>query len=207
MIPSNNVPRQSIRLHSSTFTIGCSVFCSSIHVAIDRFIYWVAYDDSLPVNDHGFPTVHMLLSLDMISNQFKEVVFLDSLANRLPVTLSKLRESLVVLEFDREIDENGYGLWMMEHGDDGIRSFTKLYIINTHESIIVNVLGNRKSDEFIIETRNDDQELATIDVYEPSSQLITNLGIYGREDSFFMHPYMETLLLLDHPDCCIYSSN
>nr|GEU86796.1 hypothetical protein [Tanacetum cinerariifolium] len=204
----NNVPSQSIRLDLSIHLSTGRVYYSSTHVAIDMFIYWVAYDNSLPVDDHRFPTIHMLLSFDMISNQFEEVVFPDSLANLLPVTVSKLRESLVVLEFNREIDENAYGLWMMKHGNDGIRSFTKLYIINTHESIIVYVLGKRNSGQLIIETQNDVNDLSSqLDVYEPSSQNISNFGICGRDESFFMAPYMETLLLLDHSDCCIYSSN
>ncbi|GKD92919.1 hypothetical protein Tco_1372756, partial [Tanacetum coccineum] len=45
----------------------------------------------------------------------------------------------------------------------------------------------------------------TLDVYDPSSQQIKNLGISGLRDSFFMGSYKESLLLLDHSDLHLYS--
>ncbi|GKG59479.1 hypothetical protein Tco_0605130, partial [Tanacetum coccineum] len=45
---------------------------------------------------------------------------------------------------------------------------------------------------------------SALEVYESCSKGIKNLGIYGKEGSFFMSSYKETLLLLDHSDSCVY---
>ncbi|GJY03346.1 hypothetical protein Tco_0369286 [Tanacetum coccineum] len=58
-----------------------------------------------------------------------------------------------------------------------------------------------------METRKDDEELAALEVYDPCSERISNLGIYGKKGSFFMDSYKETLLLLDELDCCVEGTN
>nr|GFB60356.1 hypothetical protein [Tanacetum cinerariifolium] len=50
--------------------------------------------------------------------------------------------------------------------------------------------------------------ITTLDVYDPCSQQIKNLGIFGElRESFFMGSYKESLLLLDRPDLHIYSED
>nr|GEV69008.1 cinnamoyl-CoA reductase 2-like [Tanacetum cinerariifolium] len=70
----------------------------------------------------------------------------------------------------------------MEH--DG--SFTKLFIINTPDNLIRNILGFRKNGELVMETEKDfeigSENGSALEVYESCSKCIKNLGIYGKED-------------------------
>nr|GEW57836.1 cytochrome P450 [Tanacetum cinerariifolium] len=137
MTPSINVFRESVRLEWST------------RVAIDRFIYWVAYD-RIAVYDGVF--------------QF-------------------------------------YGIWMM--GEGGVMtSFKKLFTINIPDLSTMTLLRFRKNGEPIMES-TEYEELAALEVYEPCSEHINNFGINGETGSFFICPYIETLLLIDHSDGCI----
>ncbi|GJZ34213.1 beta-glucosidase 11-like protein isoform X2 [Tanacetum coccineum] len=61
MIPSSNMPRESIRLRLAT------------QVAIDRFIFWVA-DDRIVGNDGVSELKNLILSFDLITHEFKEIV-------------------------------------------------------------------------------------------------------------------------------------
>ncbi|GKB61169.1 ribonuclease H-like domain-containing protein [Tanacetum coccineum] len=45
---------------------------------------------------------------------------------------------------------------------------------------------------------------SALEVYDPCSKQITHLGMFGRNGSFFISSYKETLLLLDHSDSCEY---
>ncbi|GKF48683.1 putative F-box domain-containing protein, partial [Tanacetum coccineum] len=88
--PHSNQPRKSI-----SFTQN--------QVVIDDFIYWLASD---LINDS-----HMIVSFDTIIEYFTEVYLPDGLT-RGDILISKLKESLVVLE-------NSYGsnvrVWMMQN--------------------------------------------------------------------------------------------
>ncbi|GJT58335.1 hypothetical protein Tco_0993389 [Tanacetum coccineum] len=59
LIPSSDLPRESIRLDSST----------QIVILIDRFIYWVASDMILAAD---WPVTNMIISFDLITKKFKE---------------------------------------------------------------------------------------------------------------------------------------
>ena len=78
MIPSSNVPRESIRLRSSTQV--AVELRSSTQVAIDRFIYRFAYE-RIVANDGVPQTKKFILSFDLITHEFKEVNLPDSIAN------------------------------------------------------------------------------------------------------------------------------
>ncbi|GKB27294.1 reverse transcriptase domain-containing protein [Tanacetum coccineum] len=197
MIPTSSLPRQSTRLKIST------------QVVIDRFIYWAAYD-TVVADDGVFHKKHMIMSFDLITKAFKVVDIPDSIINRFigGFLISKLRESLIVFGYIRDnemLEDAVCGVWMMV--DDGvITSFREIFTIDTPISIsLVNeILGFRKSGEPIIEARKLDSQFATFEVYEPRSQLITNLGIYGQDRTFFLSSCTESMLLLDHADCSIY---
>ncbi|GJW59027.1 hypothetical protein Tco_0105758, partial [Tanacetum coccineum] len=95
-----------------------------------------------------------------------------------------------------------YSVWMMEDGV--LKSFPKLFTINTLGASIKTILEFRKNGDIIVETPIKDYE-AAFEVYEPCSELINGLGIRGEVGSFNVSSYMETLLLLDHSDCSMYS--
>ncbi|GJR48332.1 hypothetical protein Tco_1316435 [Tanacetum coccineum] len=146
-------------------------------VVIDRFIYWGARNS-------------------------------NSLTNELDgsVSVSKLRESLVVYGSINVDGTDGCGVWVMEHDS----SFRKLFRIGPPYYI----LGFRKSGEPIFEvvkelgvSTHDGYRVSTVDVYDPCSQHIKSLGIDGLIGLFFMDSYKESLLLLNHSDSHIYYYN
>ena len=100
-----------------------------------------------------------------------------------------------------------YGVWMMGEEGGVMTSFTKLFTINTPDTSLSTLLGIRECGEPIMKTVTEDEHFAALEVYEPCSKHINNLGIYGEIDSFFIFPYMETLLLADHSGCCIISND
>ncbi|KAJ0449537.1 hypothetical protein HanHA89_Chr17g0729591 [Helianthus annuus] len=116
-----------------------------------------------------------------------------------------LRESLVLVE-RRGIYNPVYDVWMME--DDSVRkSFTKLYTIRAPDARIKGVREFRKSGEPVIEVIEDDRKAISLVVYEPNLKRISNLGISRGTNyvgQFFVHSYMETLLLLDQPSLTIF---
>ncbi|GKB07278.1 hypothetical protein Tco_0835562, partial [Tanacetum coccineum] len=195
MIPSSNLPRESIRLGLST------------QVATNRYIFWVAYD-MIVGNDGVLELKNLILSFDLITHEFKEVNLLDNLANQFPVyfSISKLRKSLVVST--TEVNKRVYGAWMMGEEGGAMTSFKKIFTINTPDSVVKKVLGYKKSGEPIIEIKKDEEGFTKIKVYEPCSQHINDdFGITGVDGSFFICPYTETLLLTDHSDGCIIPNN
>ncbi|GKA73631.1 hypothetical protein Tco_0779933 [Tanacetum coccineum] len=134
-----------------------------------------------------------------------------SLANQLSqnFSISKLRESLVVSAYTNEVNHGRvYGVWMIGEEGGVMTSFKKLFNIKTPDvSPVSKVLGFTMSGEPIIETETDDKEVATVEVYKPCSEHIKDLRINGEDGSFFIFPYTETLLLVDHSDCCIISND
>ncbi|KAK1412953.1 hypothetical protein QVD17_34589 [Tagetes erecta] len=195
----SNPPRDSIHFHS-------------LYVASDGFVYWLAYDRI--ATDDGY--CNLIISFDMTTEEFKEVNLPDSLAQQ-PLhnlSLSKLRESVVVLERGVHGNTSVFGVWMMEDGVSN--SFSMLFnvSVNTRSA---SMKGFRKSGEPIIEISEqeyDRAQLALYDpylimpkfhgarlvVYEPCSKRLDNLGVVGIETLFLVYPYVETLLLLDQPD-------
>nr|GEX22932.1 hypothetical protein [Tanacetum cinerariifolium] len=182
VIPSSNLLRPSIELNPSTQA-----------VVIDKFIYWDASE--MTFADGETTTNHMVVSFDLITKEFKVVNLPDPLTNESPlgVSVSKLRGSLVVSGDIVAEEAVHYGVWMMEHDS----SFRKLFNICAP---VDKILGFKKNGETIFETQKEEGRLTTIDVYDPCSQQIKNLGISGVGGSFFMSSYKESLLLLDHLD-------
>ncbi|GJZ59864.1 probable galacturonosyltransferase 7 isoform X2 [Tanacetum coccineum] len=187
VIPSGNLPRQSVRLNPETQAV------------IDRFIYWGAYENTL-TDDGEFTTNLMVVSFDLITKEFKVVDLPDTLTKELwsYCSVSKLRGSLVVSGYIN--GEDGCGVWMMEHES----SFRKLFTI---DAPFCHMLGFRENGEPICLIEETDGESTTLNVFDPCSQQIKNLGISGEDDSFFMGSYNESLLLLDHSELHIYSDD
>lgn len=95
----NNIPRKSIKFGSS-------------QVIIDGFIYWHAFDR---INGNRFWYKNLIILFDIVTENFSELYFADTLAFLPPKTISvsKLRESVVVLEYCEEADKSVYGVWMI----------------------------------------------------------------------------------------------
>ncbi|GKE61115.1 probable LRR receptor-like serine/threonine-protein kinase isoform X2 [Tanacetum coccineum] len=188
VIPSSNLPRQSVRLNPRTQAV------------IDRFIYWGAHEKTF-ANDGEVTTNHMVVSFDMITKEFKVVGLPHNLTNELLrytfVSVSKLRGSLVVYGDINANEALCCGVWMMENDS----SFRKLFTIGAHVS---KILGFSKSGETIFVIRTYGLMPTTLNVYDPYSQQIKNLEISGVDSSFTMGSYKESLLLLDHSDLHIY---
>ncbi|GKC88438.1 putative F-box domain-containing protein [Tanacetum coccineum] len=174
--PHSNLPRNSI-----AFTHN--------QVVIDDLIYWRAVD--------MFDDSHLILSFDTITEDFTELYLPDGFRRGGDVFISKLRESLAVLE---KSDKSNVRVWMLQNGDP--KSFTPLFTIDIPNLSISNVLGFRKSGEPIIVIKND-TELRELYVYDPKSEQISYTGISGEFSSIFATSYMESLLLLDKEDCNI----
>ncbi|GJR80455.1 F-box/kelch-repeat protein-like protein [Tanacetum coccineum] len=164
-------------------------------VAIGKLIYWVAVDVKNPES-------YMVMSFDLVTEKFGVVDFPDSIAKLLSFSLSisKLRDSLVIYGSYPENGKPVHGVWKMEH--DG--SFTKLFSINTLDSTLVRVSAFRMSGEPVIETIKSGEQHG-LEVYDPCSKRINNLGIHGEEESLFVGSYMESLLLLNYSDGYVFS--
>ncbi|GJW98382.1 probable galacturonosyltransferase 7 isoform X2 [Tanacetum coccineum] len=160
VIPSGNLPRQSITLDKRT------------HVVIDRFIYWGAYEKTF--TDDGESTINgMVVSFDLITKEFKVVNLPDSLANELlfHISYSKLRGSLVAWGHIEVEGALCCGVWVMEHDS----SFRKLFNI---AASFYKILGFGKNGEPILEIlKANEHHFTTLNVYDTCSQQIKNLGI------------------------------
>ncbi|GJV37846.1 putative F-box domain-containing protein [Tanacetum coccineum] len=178
--PSGKLPRKSIQYMYP-------------QVAINEFIYWLAYD--MRSWDWKYQYCHLIMSFDLTSEEFTEVYLPQNLASsKADVYISKLNESLVVLEKNHAFNAN---VWIMQDGDP--KSFTHIFTINTPITSIRDVAGFRKNGEPLIVKKKGLNENELI-VYEPNSKQINYTGIAGPFYKFFVTPYTQTLLLLDHKD-------
>nr|GEX06400.1 hypothetical protein [Tanacetum cinerariifolium] len=194
--PRGNLPRKSIQ-----FRWDC------VSLELDGMIYWNAYDR---INNRGLGDYNLIMSFDMENEEFTEVNLPHDLANCSDLSISKLRGSLVVLQWCQVAGKPVYGMWMMDHGD--LISFTKLFNINIPCASATSVLGFKKNGELILKKEIDDcdklvdycDKLATLEVYEPRSEHTNALGICGAHLSLSVSFYTETLILLDQSDGSIF---
>ncbi|KAK1408491.1 hypothetical protein QVD17_40319 [Tagetes erecta] len=187
--PHSNLPRKSIIFYGD--------------VAIDGLLYWHAKDRI--IMDGGFSSYNLIISFDITSEEFREVNLPRSLAHVSVLYVSKLRESLVVVHSGEEDNNSFINVWRMEDGVSNL--FTKLYTINvdTLNTLDADVNGFRKSGEPIIQISIDDLPTSELVVYDPYSKHVDGVGVDGIACHFFVHPYMETLLLLDQPNFAVYN--
>ncbi|GKD02210.1 putative F-box domain-containing protein [Tanacetum coccineum] len=185
---SKNLPRERIYFTGNHFT--------GNQVAIDRFMYWIAYEKIyMDVGNRSWYKRNLIVSFDMTSEEFTEVnlpgsLDVDPASN---FNLYNIGESLVVVHFKKEAGKRVHSVWkMMEHGAS--KSLTKLYTINTTDGIN-HVHGFRKSGEPIAETKNNHQK--DLFAYELDSKHLNYIGIFGNQYLFRVSSYFETLLLLD----------
>ncbi|GJX60479.1 putative F-box domain-containing protein [Tanacetum coccineum] len=175
-------------------TIRKSIAFTRNQVYIDWFIYWRAFDRSYVGGK--FQRYDLIMSFDMISEEFTEVYLPGRLAkdSDIGLSISKLKETLVVLEYNFKVERHVYGVWMME--DSAEKLFTKLFTIDIPYASIQDVHGFSKSGKAIIEVKIDLNQHALF-VYGPIFKHMGSIGISGKLFSFLTSSYMETLLLLD----------
>ncbi|XP_076892883.1 uncharacterized protein LOC143544736 [Bidens hawaiensis] len=181
-----NLPRKSVH------------FFPHKGAVINGVYYWLATDEITVDGDYKF----MIVSFDMTTEEFGEVILPDSLA-RMGLHLSKLGESLVVVGFDVHYLYQHLDVWMIR---DGVpKSFTKLFTFTLTNNDVF--LGFRKSGQPIIEISKGEDDCGHLSLYDPFSEHAANIGIDGRACTFnvFEFDYKETLLLLDHPNLMVYN--
>nr|GEV43449.1 hypothetical protein [Tanacetum cinerariifolium] len=171
----------------------CSIAVKCNQVVIDKFIYWIALD--------RMSGCGMIMSFDMISEEFTEIRLTGSLLvdTHMELEICKLKESLVVLQYECHVDLHDFGVWMMDNGDP--KSFENIYTIksNISYSPITCVLEFNRNGLAIVEMTKelDEEDEYELLVYEPSSQHVNHLGISAKGSLFFVSSYTGTLLLLD----------
>nr|XP_043634247.1 uncharacterized protein LOC122605376 [Erigeron canadensis] len=189
---SSNLPHKSIQFRHSQAVVG-------------RFIYWDAVDRIHLDDNDRFRNPKLIMSFDLTCEEFTKVNLPDSLAlhHTAHLSLCNLKESLAVLDYkmNSRYDQENCHVWMLS-GHGCTRSFDKVYSINAPGTSIHTTLGFRKSGAPIIEVDNDKEDYyrheRVLATYEPESKSITNIGVYGLHRNFYVHSYMETLLLHGH---------
>lgn len=205
-----------------------SIHFMSPNVAIDTYIYWVAFDNDFLDNDSQI-LKPLIISFHMTTEEFRVIDLPNTLAyeideefrvidltDSLPyatLSLSKLRDSLAVLKYVTRNDPGTQSefevcdVWIMDN--DVLHSFTKLYTINPRYDII-RILGFTNSGEPMMQVFKTQSilgswgchtEPASVVVYEPNSKQIRDIGIRTECASSLVSSYMETLLLLDQSNC------
>ncbi|XP_076920114.1 F-box/kelch-repeat protein At3g23880-like [Bidens hawaiensis] len=165
------------------------------HVGLDGSIYWLAVDGSTMsmMPPTFFLGYNLIISFDLTSEEFVEVSLPDTLARSChSLAISKLKESLVVVDVVNDANKLVYGVWMMEHGVPN--SFTKLYTINSPDASIGAVLGFRRNNEPVFSMASDTED---VDVHEVHSEDLSYARISGNAYLVSAGTYMETLLLQD----------
>ncbi|KAJ0555264.1 putative F-box domain-containing protein [Helianthus annuus] len=165
-------------------------------IVIDGVMHWAAYDHFVQTDD----VLHRrIISFDLTSEEFGEVDLPDGLARLArsrSLNISKLNQSLVVLDYHSSGDGAVCDVWMMLQNGVPKSSFTKLFTLKVRPNSII---GFRKNGlPIMCQPHRLDGELQ---VYEPGSEHMIGLGIYGWV--FNMASYTESLLLLNHSDSII----
>ncbi|XP_076885493.1 uncharacterized protein LOC143535038 [Bidens hawaiensis] len=177
------------------------------HVVIDGVIYWLAFDCDFLANNGSCRT--RIISFDLTSEEFGEVDLADYIACPRDLSISKFKESLVVLNYYKhDAGKHVCDAWMMLNNGVLKSSFTKLstFQVNaSNSSSIYNIIGFRTNGQPIIESNLKPYYFGEkeLQVYDPCSGHMNSIGIYG--SLFWITSYTESLLLINHPDSKIKS--
>ncbi|GJR40441.1 hypothetical protein Tco_1216125 [Tanacetum coccineum] len=141
------------------------------HVSIDGIIYWhtVRFDERLWSN--------YIISFNLKTEKFGEVSLSERLARAYNLVVSKVNESLCLLEYYNE----------------GSR-------VN---SVFYRLLGFRNNGEVVLEMEDVNDKGYAVELYEPSSGHISGVGMNGNA-TFSAMSYMETLILLHESNSIIH---
>nr|XP_043612871.1 uncharacterized protein LOC122584863 [Erigeron canadensis]XP_043612872.1 uncharacterized protein LOC122584863 [Erigeron canadensis]XP_043612873.1 uncharacterized protein LOC122584863 [Erigeron canadensis] len=137
-----------------------------------ELLYWLAYDRN-PVDDTGSGRDYreLIMSFDLTSEEFTEIYLPGDKDYYYGVFISKLKESLVVLDSNVVDEKLVCDVWKMEHGIS--KTFTKLYTISMPEPSIEldRVFGFRNSGEPIVAGYIDSEGCFELDSEERSQQI------------------------------------
>ncbi|CAL5342846.1 unnamed protein product [Camellia sinensis] len=149
-------------------------------------VHWVSYKLIDPVTRGCF-----VLFFDLGNEVFGEIELPLSLVHQFPRNMltAIVGESLSVLQYDSPIYSKSCTVWVMkEYGVVG--SWSKQYTIDLDERLVL-MLGLRKNGEMLLGMG---RQLVS---YDFESQEITNLGVRGSKDAFWVDNYTESLVLLE----------
>nr|GEV62785.1 ribonuclease H-like domain-containing protein [Tanacetum cinerariifolium] len=136
------------------------------------------------------------------SEKFGEVCLPERLVHTPDLNVTKVNESLSLLDYYDKGDMKVCGVWSRK--DDANNQFTKIYTIKVEGKWLFNwVLGFRSNGEVVMELDDDNYKDSRIAIYEPLSGHINDVGINGDLCRLYAWSYIETLLLLDEADSII----
>ncbi|GKE12132.1 F-box domain containing protein [Tanacetum coccineum] len=172
-----------------------------VEVFVDGVIYFCGYDDVHLVNG---VVSNFVLSFDLKSDKFGQVCLPERLVHTQNIDVTKVNESLGLLEFYFGGEMSVCGVWTRIDGANN--PFTKIYTIKVEGKWYNRVLGFRNNGEVVMEldADADNHKESRIEVYEPLPGHISDVGIIGKQATFLARSYMETLLLLDESDSIIH---
>ncbi|XP_076896192.1 uncharacterized protein LOC143549075 [Bidens hawaiensis] len=161
-------------------------------VVIDGVIYRVAYDSN--PGSH-----HVIMSFDLTNEEFGEVALPDRLGGLTYVNISKLKESLGVIDYhDDDALHLVYEIWIMSKNGVSVSSIAKLFSVKVDTSCSYTIFGFRMNGQAIMTKCANgglEQELV---VYDPNTKIMNGLGIYGYISR--MVNYTESLLMINYSD-------
>ncbi|CAK9158914.1 unnamed protein product [Ilex paraguariensis] len=153
---------------------------------VNGVVHWIANNRRFE-----FRFRSLIVSFDLGEEVFDEIVLPDALAGEIATNLSisVFRESLAVIEYDKEIGTMSCCVWVMK--EYGVaESWTRLFNIDL-EGTLEKIIGFRKNGEVLLSPRS-----CKLVAYDPKTGLIKDLEILGNTRSFHVDTYMETLVLL-----------
>nr|GEW09218.1 zinc finger, CCHC-type [Tanacetum cinerariifolium] len=149
------------------------------HVFVDGVIYFHAYDD---VSFDDGVRLNIVISFDLKSDKFGEVSLPERLVHTPDLNVTKVNESLGLLEYHEEGGMKVCGVWSRK--DCANNLFIKIYTIKVEGISFDRVLGFRNTGEVVMELQDADNcDDSSIGVYEPLSGHIYDVGINGKRGS------------------------
>ncbi|PWA42179.1 F-box domain-containing protein [Artemisia annua] len=189
-IDPEKLPRESIRLKRSSQAV------------IGRYIFWVASEKHVQNESTGYCyKSFLIMSFDLLSMTFQEVEIPESIRVHLPIPFSIFAhgDALVVCGNILADVNNVFCVRILEV--EGASLTGRILRSFTHQShCCLRLLGFTKYEEPIVEVDTPFQSEHTLEVYQQWSGQFHNVCIEGDAGTFFMGPYMESLILLNELD-------
>ncbi|GJR34275.1 F-box domain containing protein [Tanacetum coccineum] len=169
-------------------------------VCVGGFVYWLAYDN-VKLGD-GVRS-NLIISFDLKSDEFGEVCLPDRLVHTYDLRVTKVKDSLGLLEDYDDGEIPFCGVWIL---NDGVtKSFAKMFSVKLQSEWIgpIAILDFTKDGKAIrLKYVDDDYMLSCVlSAYEENGK---GVGIPVRVTLFAAKSYMETILLLDQSNSFVY---